>query len=299
MVPGLPAGQVAVMSQNKHEYVLALICPDRPGIVYEISGIILNCEGNILESAQFEDSGTGLFCMRIHFAVGDPAVDLAAMRERFSGSAGKFGMHWQLFDCAVLPRVLIMVSGFDHCLRDLLYRRHIGELRIDVPCVVSNHRDAYKLTASYDIPFHHLPVTKGNKVLQEQRLLELIDEHSIDFVVLARYMQILSTAFCEKLSGKVINIHHSFLPGFKGARPYHQAHSRGVKLIGATAHYATADLDEGPIIEQDVARVDHSHSPDALAAVGRDIEMRVLARAVKYQAEHRVIVNGNKTVVFD
>jgi formyltetrahydrofolate deformylase len=287
------------MSQNKHEYVLTLICPDRPGIVYEVSGTILYCEGNILESAQFEDSGTGLFCMRIHFAVGDPAVDLAQLKERFSGIAVKFGMYWELVDCAILPRVLIMVSGFDHCLRDLLYRRHIGELKIDVPCVVSNHRDAYKLTASYDIPFHHLPVTKANKALQEQKLHELIEEHNIDFVVLARYMQILSTAFCEKLSGKLINIHHSFLPGFKGARPYHQAHSRGVKLIGATAHYATADLDEGPIIEQDVARVDHSHSPDALAAVGRDIEMRVPARAVRYQAEHRVIVNGNKAVVFD
>lgn len=294
MNPGEP-----LMSEKDKEYILTLICPDRPGIVHEVSGVILHSDGNIRESAQFDDPETGLFCMRIHFSVGDAAIDLAALKERFTDVAGKYKLRWELFDRSVLPRVLIMVSGFDHCLRDLLYRRHIGELRIDVPCVVSNHRDAYKLTASYDIPYCHLPLTAANKGAQEGKLLELIVEHAIDFVVLARYMQILSTSLCEKLAGKVINIHHSFLPGFKGARPYHQAHSRGVKLIGATAHYATADLDEGPIIEQDVARVDHSQSPETLAAVGRDIEMRVLARAVRYQAEHRVIVNGNKTVVFD
>ncbi len=286
------------MSEKDKEYVLTLICPDRPGIVHDVSGVILRSDGNIRESAQFDDPQTGLFCMRIHFSVGNAAIDLDALKGRFAEIAGKYSLRWELFDRSVLPRVLIMVSGFDHCLRDLLYRRHIGELRIEVPCVVSNHRDAYKLTASYDIPYRHLPVTESNKAAQEDKLLELIDEHAIDFVVLARYMQILSTSLCGKLAGKVINIHHSFLPGFKGARPYHQAHSRGVKLIGATAHFATADLDEGPIIEQDVARVDHSHSAETLAAVGRDIEMRVLARAVRYQAEHRVIVNGNKTVVF-
>jgi formyltetrahydrofolate deformylase len=280
------------------EFVLTLICPDRPGIVHDVSGVILHSNGNILESAQFDDPGTGRFCMRIRFAVHDTDLDLAELKSRFVDVAAKYDMAWELFDRAVLPRVLIMVSKFDHCLRDLLYRRHIGELPIDVPCVVSNHRDAYQLTASYDIPYFHLPVTRDNKAEQEARLLELIDEHSIDFVVLARYMQILSTELCNALAGRVINIHHSFLPGFKGARPYHQAHDRGVKLIGATAHYATADLDEGPIIEQDVARVDHSQSPETLAAVGRDIEMRVLARAVRYKAEHRVIANGNKTVVF-
>jgi formyltetrahydrofolate deformylase len=286
------------MSMTNKEYILTLTCPDRPGIVHEVSGVILHSEGNILESAQFDDPGTGRFCMRIHFAVGDGAPDLDALKSRFEELAPRYDMTWELVDRSVMPRVLIMVSKFDHCLRDLLYRRHIGELRIDVPCVVSNHRDAYRLTASYDIPFFHLPVTRENKADQETRLLGLIEEHAIDFVVLARYMQILSTELCETLAGKVINIHHSFLPGFKGARPYHQAHSRGVKLIGATAHYATADLDEGPIIEQDVARVDHSQTAEVLAAVGRDIEMRVLARAVKYQAEHRVIANGNKTVVF-
>ncbi|HEX5788081.1 MAG TPA: formyltetrahydrofolate deformylase [Woeseiaceae bacterium] len=287
------------MASEPRDYVLTLICPDRPGIVHDVSGVILTSEGNILESAQFDDQGTGLFCMRIHFAVHDPDIGLGGLKERFTGVAEKYGMHWELFDCAILPRVLIMVSKFDHCLRDLLYRQNIGELAIDIPCVVSNHRDAYQLTASYDIPFVHLPLNAANRAEQEEKLLGLIDEHAVDFVVLARYMQILSPELCTRLAGKVINIHHSFLPGFKGARPYHQAHGRGVKLIGATAHYATPDLDEGPIIEQDVARVDHAHSPEALAAVGRDIEMRVLARAVRFQAEHRVIANGNKTVVFD
>ena len=286
------------MNNLRQEYILTLICPDRPGIVHEVSGVILESDGNILESAQFDDPETNLFCMRICFAVHDGNVELDSLKSRFANVAAKYAMSWELFDRAVLPRVLIMVSKFDHCLRDLLYRRHIGELAIDVVCVVSNHREAYQLSASYDIPFVHLPVSAANKREQEAKLLGLTDQHAVDFVVLARYMQVLSEGLCSTLAGKVINIHHSFLPGFKGARPYHQAHSRGVKLIGATAHYATADLDEGPIIEQDVARVDHSHSAETLAAVGRDIEMRVLARAVRFQAEHRVIVNGRKTVVF-
>ncbi len=285
------------MTDTKPRFILTLVCPDTPGIVHDVSGFILDSSGNILESAQFGDAAEGRFCMRIHFETGAPA-DVEELRARFAPIAEKFGMNWSLADCSVLPRVLIMVSKFDHCLRDLLYRREIGELGIDVPCVVSNHRDAYRLTASYDIPFHHFPVNPANKREQEDKLLALVEEQDIDFVVLARYMQVLSTELCRKLAGRVINIHHSFLPGFKGAKPYQQAYDRGVKLIGATAHYATADLDEGPIIEQDVARVDHASSAAMLAAVGREIEMRVLAKAVRFQAERRVIAIGNKTVVF-
>ncbi len=285
------------MIVTKPQFILTLVCPDTPGIVHDVSGFILAGSGNILESAQFGDAAEGRFCMRIHFETDAPA-GVEELRARFTPIAEKFGMNWSLADCAVLPRVLIMVSKFDHCLRDLLYRREIGELGIDVPCVVSNHRDAYRLTASYDIPFHHFPVNPANKREQEDKLLALVEEQDIDFIVLARYMQVLSTELCRKLSGRVINIHHSFLPGFKGAKPYHQAYDRGVKLIGATAHYATADLDEGPIIEQDVARVDHASSAAMLAAVGREIEMRVLAKAVRFQAERRVIAIGNKTVVF-
>jgi formyltetrahydrofolate deformylase len=286
------------MSDTKAQFILTLVCPDTPGIVHSVSGYILENGGNILESAQFGDAAEGRFCMRIHFEADARDAGVAGLRTRFRPVAERFGMNWSLTDCSVLPRVLIMVSKFDHCLRDLLYRCEIGELGIEVPCVVSNHRDTYRLTASYDIPFHHLPVNPANKREQEEKLLEMVVEQNIDFVVLARYMQILSTELCRKLMGRVINIHHSFLPGFKGAKPYHQAYDRGVKLIGATAHYATADLDEGPIIEQDVARVDHSCSPAMLAAVGREIEMRVLAKAVRYQAERRIIALGNKTVVF-
>lgn len=286
------------MTARSREFVLTLVCPDKPGIVHDVSGFVMKGGGNILESDQFGDPETNVFCMRVHFALADKAAKVTSLRDSFAPVAERHEMEWHLHDCATAPRVLIMVSRFDHCLRDLLYRISIGELQIEVPCVVSNHRDAYKLTASYDIPYHHLPVTADTKPEQEARLLKIIDEEKIDFVVLARYMQVLSTDFCNKMAGRVINIHHSFLPGFKGARPYHQAHKRGVKLIGATAHYATADLDEGPIIEQDVERVSHAQSANTLAAVGRDIEMRVLARAVRYQAEQRVIPIGSKTVVF-
>ena len=280
------------------EFILTLVCPDVRGIVHAVSGFLAEREANILDSAQFGDPATQLFCMRIRFAA-EGAIDrLEALENAFLPVAERFAMQWQLWDCAVKPRVLVLVSQHDHCLHDLLYRYQAGELKIEIPAVVSNHRTAYQLVASHDIPFHHWPVTPGNKPSQETKLDELIAEERIHFIVLARYMQILSPELCARYPGRILNIHHSFLPGFKGARPYAQAHARGVKLIGATAHYATADLDEGPIIEQDVVRVDHSMSPEELSSVGRDVEKLVLARAVRYQAERRVILTGHRTVVF-
>ena len=286
------------MTSPAVQYVLTLTCPDRPGIVHDVSGFVVNSGGNIIDSAQFGDSVTNLFCMRIHFAISAEGSAHDELRAAFQQIATRYEMDWSIHESGRKARVLIMVSKFDHCLIDLLYRQRIGELNIEVPAVISNHRDTYKLVASHNIPFHHLPVTKETKQQQEEQVLAICESENIDFVVMARYMQILSTEFCDALPGRIINIHHSFLPGFKGARPYHQAHERGVKLIGATAHYATTDLDEGPIIEQGVARVTHSQSPENLAAVGRDIETQVLAKAVKYQAEHRVMLNGHKTIVF-
>lgn len=286
------------MTSPSVQYVLTLTCPDRPGIVHDVSGFVVNSGGNIINSAQFGDSVTNLFCMRIHFSVSVEGSAHDELRDAFQQIATRYEMDWSIHESGRKARVLIMVSKFDHCLIDLLYRQRIGELNIEIPAVISNHRDTYKLVASHNIPFHHLPVTKETKRQQEEQVLKICESENIDFVVMARYMQILSTEFCDALPGRIINIHHSFLPGFKGARPYHQAHERGVKLIGATAHYATADLDEGPIIEQGVARVTHSQSPENLAAVGRDIETQVLAKAVKYQAEHRVMLNGHKTIVF-
>jgi formyltetrahydrofolate deformylase len=279
--------------------VLVLRCPDKPGIVHDVSRAIVDAQGNILESAQFFDPSTDQFSMRVCFSVaGDPTLD--SLREHFSeaGMGERFQMNWSLHDSSVPSRVLILVSKFDHCLADLLYRQGIGDLPITISAVVSNHRDVYQRVASHDVPFYHLPVTPETKSSQEARMREIIQEYDVDFVVLARYMQVLSKPFCDDFAGRIINIHHSFLPGFKGARPYHQAYDRGVKLIGATAHYVTGDLDEGPIIEQDVSRVTHAQSPDQLIALGREIEQRVLGRAVKYQAEHRVVLNGAKTVVF-
>jgi len=274
-----------------------LSCPDQPGIVHEVSGAIVTAQGNILESAQFCDPSTNLFSMRVCFSVsGDHTLD--SLKQHFLGVADRFNMDWSLHDASIPARVLIMVSKFDHCLVDLLYRQSIGDLPITISAVVSNHRDTYQLAASHQVPFYHLPVTAESKQAQEAQLLELIEGYQIDFVVLARYMQILSKQLCNDLAGRVINIHHSFLPGFKGARPYHQAYNRGVKLIGATAHYATGELDEGPIIEQDVSHVTHAQSPEQLVALGREIEQRVLGRAVRYQAEHRVVLNGGKTIVF-
>ena len=288
-----------------HSFILKLSCADRPGIVHAVSGFLFERGSNILDSAQFGDSRTGEFFMRVHFQQvgGDPGLD--ALRTAFATLAEQFGMRWELHDATVKPRVVIMVSKIGHCLNDLLFRYRTGQLNIEIPAIISNHKDFYQLAASYDIPFHHFPLAaakgdaKGDaKAAQEARVLEVIDEHQADLIVLARYMQILSPTLCDRLAGRAINIHHSFLPSFKGAKPYYQAFDRGVKLIGATAHYVTTDLDEGPIIEQEVERVDHSMAPEQLTAIGRDVECVTLARAVKWHVEHRIVLNGSKTVVF-
>ncbi|PSK92257.1 formyltetrahydrofolate deformylase [Murinocardiopsis flavida] len=285
------------------EFVLTLSCPDTRGIVAGVANLLAGHGCNITESQQFGDHYTGRFFLRMQFAAeggpgGVDGVGEDALRGAFAPLAAEFAMEWDLRRCDVRPRVLLMVSRFGHCLNDLLYRQRSGLLHAEIAGVVSNHPDLEYLARSYDLDFHHLPVRPETKERQEARLLELVAAQDIDLVVLARYMQVLSADLCEKLPGKVINIHHSFLPGFKGARPYHQAHARGVKLIGATAHYVTADLDEGPIIEQEVARVDHGSSPEQLAAMGRDLESQALARAVNWHAERRVLLNGAKTVVF-
>ena len=277
-------------------YILTLSCPDRTGIVHAVSGFLLERGGNIEEAAQFNDPTTGLFFMRVRFACSDHAE--AALREQLTTFAEGFGMHWQLHAAAEPMKTVILVSKDGHCLNDLLFRWKSGLLAIDVRAIVSNHRDFYQLAASYNVPFHHIPMTAATKAQAEGRQIEIIEAEGAELVVLARYMQILSNDLCKKLSGRAINIHHSFLPSFKGAKPYYQAHDRGVKLIGATAHYVTADLDEGPIIEQDVTRADHTDTVEALTARGRDTESQVLARAVKWHSEHRVLLNGHRTVIF-
>ena len=277
-------------------YILTLSCPDRTGIVHAVSGFLLERGGNIEEAAQYNDHGTGLFFMRVQFACAQ--LGAAALREQLGELAGRFGMRWQLHERAQPMRTVIFVSREGHCLNDLLFRWRSGLLPLDIRAIISNHRDFYQLAAGYNVPFHHIGVTKDNKAQAEARQLEIVEAEGADLVVLARYMQILSDPMCQQLAGRAINIHHSFLPSFKGAKPYYQAHDRGVKLIGATAHYVTADLDEGPIIEQDVARVDHSATVEDLTAVGRDTESQVLARAVKWHSEHRVLLNGHRTVVF-
>lgn len=282
----------------KPQFVLSLSCPDRPGIVHRVSGFLVEQGANILEAAQFDDVGTNRFFMRVQFEVTDTAITAAALSERFAGVADEMTMAATFVATATRVRTLIMVSKQGHCLNDLLFRHKCGQLPIDIPAIVSNHMDYYQLAASYNIPFFHLPVTAETKLVQEAKLREIITEKQVDLVVLARYMQVLSPSLCEYLNGRAINIHHSFLPSFKGARPYYQAHERGVKLIGATAHYVTTDLDEGPIIEQDVARVNHSMSAEALTIAGSDLECTALSRAVKWHAEYRVLLNGNKTVVF-
>jgi formyltetrahydrofolate deformylase len=240
--------------------------------------------------------------MRVHFSLEDPGVSDALLRSEFATLGDSMQMNWQLHDAHKKPRMLIMVSKIGHCLNDLLFRYKSGLLPVEIPAIISNHTDFYQLSASYNIPFHHLPLAAGAsaeaKRVQEEKVLEIVRDHDIDLVVLARYMQVLSPAMCQELKGRAINIHHSFLPSFKGAKPYYQAHDRGVKLIGATAHFVTSDLDEGPIIEQDVERVDHAMDPDTLTAIGRDVECVVLARAVKWFVEHRILLNGHKTVVF-
>jgi formyltetrahydrofolate deformylase len=282
-------------------FILKISCPDRPGIVHAVSQFLFNQTANILDSAQFSDTFTSRFFMRVHFAKTSQELNLQKIQELFKEIGDSFQMDWELFDAASKPKVLIMVSKLGHCLNDLLFRTHSGYLPIEIAGIVSNHQEFQNLAAGYKIPFHYMPLSSANderKNEQEEQLLKLIDQEKIDLVVLARYMQILSPKVCQKLSGKAINIHHSFLPSFKGAKPYWQAHQRGVKLIGATAHYVTTDLDEGPIIEQGVERVDHAMDPDQLAAVGRDVECMALSRAVRWHAEHRILLNGKSTVVF-
>lgn len=284
------------------EYILTLSCLDQRGIVLRVSGFLAEHGCNIIDSDQFGDAESKLFFMRIHFALEEPNVADATLRAGFEALCTHLDASGELHDAARKPRVMIMVSKIGHCLNDLLFRYRSGLLPVEIPAIVSNHMEFYQLAASYNIPFHHLPLAAGaseaDKLAQESRIVELLDRHRVDLVVLARYMQILTPGLCEALKGRAINIHHSFLPSFKGARPYAQAHRRGVKLIGATAHFVTGDLDEGPIIEQDVERVDHAMSVEALTAIGRDVESVVLARAVKWFVEHRILLNGDKTVVF-
>ncbi len=291
---------------SSREFVLTLSCRDSKGIVYAVSGLLYEAGCNILDSQQFGDvasaHSTGLFFMRVHFETPEDIADAAPIEALLDPLRARFGMEAQIHALSRKPRLLLMVSKFGHCLNDLLFRWQSGQLNVDIAGVVSNHPDFADLCASYRIPFHHLPLAAGAtaeaKRAQEQQVERMVDAEQIDLVVLARYMQILSPEFCAFLKGRAINIHHSFLPSFKGAKPYFQAHDRGVKLIGATAHYVTAELDEGPIIEQDVERVDHSLSAEDFTAVGRDVESVVLARAVRWHVEHRVLLNGRKTVVF-
>ncbi|NVO15223.1 MAG: formyltetrahydrofolate deformylase [Rhodoplanes sp.] len=279
-------------------YVLTISCADTIGIVAAVSGYLSGLGIFITESANFGDPETGRFFQRTVFKATPDQPSLAELEAGFKAIADHFQMTWRFHDTAVKPRVMLLVSKFDHCLNDLLYRYRNGSLTIDIPAVVSNHPDLERIVAWHGIPYHHLPVTKDTKAVQEQQVLDLVDRLNVDLVVLARYMQVLSDEMCRALSWRCINIHHSFLPSFKGARPYHQAHTRGVKIIGATAHYVTTDLDEGPIIEQGVERIDHTFTPEDFVAIGRDIESVVLARAVQFHIEHRVIANGKKTVVF-
>jgi len=277
-------------------YILTLSCPDRTGIVHAVSGFLLERGGNIEEAAQYSDHDTGLFFMRVQFACDQVSQD--DLRSQLIGFSESFQMSWHLHATSQPMRTVIMVSKEGHCLNDLLFRWKSGLLPLDIRAIVSNHRDFYQLAASYNVAFHHIPVNAATKAQAEAKQYEIIQAEGAELVVLARYMQILSDDLCRKLAGRAINIHHSFLPSFKGAKPYYQAHDRGVKLIGATAHYVTADLDEGPIIEQDVARVDHSKTVEDLTIQGRDTESQVLARAVKWHGEHRVLLNGHKTVIF-
>ncbi|THA29315.1 formyltetrahydrofolate deformylase [Streptomyces sp. A1277] len=279
------------------QYVLTLSCPDKQGIVHAVSSYLFMTGCNIEDSQQFGDHDTGLFFMRVHFSASTP-VTVDKLRASFAAIGDSFAMDWQIHRSSERMRIVLMVSKFGHCLNDLLFRSRTGALPVEIAAVVSNHPDFAELVASYDVPFRHIPVTRENKPRAEAEVLELVREENVELVVLARYMQVLSDDLCKQLSGRIINIHHSFLPSFKGAKPYHQAHARGVKLIGATAHYVTADLDEGPIIEQEVERVGHGVTPDQLVAIGRDVECQALARAVKWHAERRILLNGRRTVVF-
>ena len=276
--------------------ILTIACINRPGIVHAVSGFLLVCGGNIDETAEFNDHETELFFMRVQFV--SPHSSQTVLRAQLTEFAQQFEMRWQLYAADQPMRTVLMVSKEGHCLNDLLYRWQSGQLPIDIRAVMSNHRDLEPLVAKFQLPFHYFEVTPATKAAVEAKQYELIQSEDVELVVLARYMQLLSDNFCEQLAGRAINIHHSFLPSFKGANPYKQAHIRGVKLCGATAHYVTANLDEGPIIEQDVARTDHAMSLEALAAQGHDTECQVLARSVKWHSERRVILNGHKTVIF-
>jgi formyltetrahydrofolate deformylase len=280
--------------------ILVLSCQDAPGIVHAVSGLLVQERCTIVESHQFDSLSSGMFYMRVEFRhVDAEPLDFPALREAFAGTAQRFGMNWRLADAAERQRVVIMVSQYAHCLNDLLFRNSVGELNLDVVAVVSNHPTLQSTADFYGVPFRHIPVTRETKAEAEAALLDIVRSEGVELVILARYMQILSDDLCRQLGGRAINIHHSMLPSFKGARPYHQAHARGVKFIGATAHYVTADLDEGPIIEQEMLRVDHSSSPEQLAARGREAETRALAHAVRWHTENRVIIHENRTVVFE
>ena len=285
---------------SRADYILTLTCPDQRGIVHAVASFLLVTGCSIVDSQQYGDPDTGVFFMRVHFWAQEPGVDLTTLCNGFAATGASFHMQWQIHAVAARMPMMILVSKFGHCLNDLLFRHASGALPVEIPLVVSNHPDFRQMVEGYGIPFVHLPVDKdkANKAAQEARLLELVQEHRIELVVLARYMQVLSDEVCKALEGRIINIHHSFLPSFKGAKPYHQAHERGVKLIGATAHYVTAALDEGPIIEQDVVRVGHGMTADQFVAAGRDVECRVLSRAVAWHAEHRVLLGSKRTVVF-
>lgn len=279
--------------------ILTLSCADVAGIVHAVSGFLLEAGCNIVDSAQFRDGATERFFMRVDVVSADArTIDVETLRARFDAIARRFAMEWDVWDRNARARVLVLASRQTHCLNDLLFRYGTGDLLVEIPAIISNHTDASRLAQAYGVAFHHLPISPENKAVQEARLLEIIEGEAIDLVVLARYMQILSPDLCEKLKRRAINIHHSFLPSFAGAKPYHQAYARGVKLIGATAHFVTGDLDEGPIIEQDIARVTHAATVDELVATGRDIESAVLSRAVKLFVERRVLLNGTRTIIF-
>jgi formyltetrahydrofolate deformylase len=290
------------MTPAAREYVLTLSCPDGKGIVYAVSGVLFQAGCNIIDSQQFGDPATKLFFMRVHFDAPEHLAAVERLQMLFESTRAKFGMDARFHDLARRPRLLLLASRHGHCLNDLLFRWKSGQLAVEIPAVASNHADFRALVESYGVAFRHLPIAAGaneaERAAQEAQIMALVERERIDLVVLARYMQILSPALCERLRGRAINIHHSFLPSFKGAQPYRQAFERGVKLIGATAHYVSEQLDDGPIIEQEVERVDHTLDADELSAVGRDVECVTLARAVRWHCEHRVLLNGSRTVVF-
>jgi formyltetrahydrofolate deformylase len=291
------AGRCRKRDGSMTKYVLTVTCKSTRGIVAAIANYLADQGCNIVDSSQFDDLSTGRFFTRVSF-ISEEGVALPALKEGFRPIAERFGMEAEIHDGEQRMKVLLMVSRFGHCLNDLLYRWKIGALPIDIVGVVSNHFDYQKVVVNHDIPFHHIKVTKENKPQAEAQILDLVEQTGTELVVLARYMQVLSDAMCKKMSGRIINIHHSFLPSFKGANPYKQAYERGVKLIGATAHYVTADLDEGPIIEQDTARITHAQSADDYVSIGRDVESQVLARAIHAHIHRRVFLNGNRTIVF-